>query len=142
MRQGEAVGDVDARVVGGQRERSGVDHEPGCRVDRRLGFEGLAAAELRRPEVEGPYSRQYAKGELRAEISSMMSGDRLQIGHDPARERDPDRDSEREPQRPRERGVEGTREADRDAAPPPPLPDPDRGGQYRRFQRAWSGPGR
>ena len=130
--------------------------------------------------VEGPYSKQYAKEGLRAEISSMMSGDRLQIGHDPARSasyvnhwvkalradpreiyraaqdaqqisdyvlgrtraRDPDRDSEREPQRPREPDLEKTREASRAAAPPPPLLEPDRGGQYRLFQRAWSGPGR
>ena len=130
--------------------------------------------------VEGPYSKQYAKEELRAEISSMMSGDRLQLGHDPARsasyvnhwvkalrddpreiyraaqdaqeisdyvlgrarERDPDRDSERQPQRPRQPGLEETRAVGRDAAVPPPLPEPDRGGQYRLFQRAWSGPGR
>ena len=35
--------------------------------------------------VEGPYSKQYAREELRAEISSMMTGDRLNLGHDPAR---------------------------------------------------------
>ena len=130
--------------------------------------------------MEGPYSRQYAKEELRAEINSMMSGDRLQLGHDPARsasyvnhwvkalrddpreiyraaqdaqeisdyvlgrarERDPDRDSERQPQRPRQPGLEETRALGRDATVPPPFPEPDRGGQYRLLQRAWSGPGR
>ncbi len=45
----------------------------------------LNRATLLKGIVEGPYSQQYAQEELRAEISSMMSGDRLQIGHDPAR---------------------------------------------------------
>ena len=34
---------------------------------------------------DGFGSRNYAREELRAEISSMMTGDRLNIGHDPAR---------------------------------------------------------
>ncbi len=34
---------------------------------------------------EGSESRAYAREELRAEISSMMTGDRLDIGHDPSR---------------------------------------------------------
>ena len=59
-----------------------------------------------------------------------------------ARERDPDRDCERQTQRPRQAGLEKTRAAGRDATVPLPLPDPDRGEQYRLFQRAWSGPGR
>ena len=46
------------------------------------------------------------------------------------------------PDRPRQPGLEETRAPSRDAAPPPPLPEPDRGGQYRLFQRSWSGPGR
>ena len=99
------------------------------RLNRVILLEGI---------VEGPYSRRYAQKELRAEISSMMSVDRLQIGYDPAREGDPDR--EREPQRPRLPGIEETREAGRDTASPPPLPEPDRGERYRLFQRAWSGP--
>ena len=35
--------------------------------------------------VEGPDSKQYAREELRAEISSMMTGDQLNLGHDPSR---------------------------------------------------------
>ena len=34
---------------------------------------------------EGFASPHYAREELRAEISSMMTGDRLRIGHDPSR---------------------------------------------------------
>ena len=34
---------------------------------------------------EGARSPQYAREELRAEISSMIPGDRLQLGHDPSR---------------------------------------------------------
>lgn len=34
---------------------------------------------------EGSQSKDYAREELRAEISSMMTGDRLDIGHDPSR---------------------------------------------------------
>ena len=34
---------------------------------------------------EGFASPQYAREELRAEISSMMTGDRLRLGHDPSR---------------------------------------------------------
>ena len=45
----------------------------------------LNRATLQEGIVEGPYSKQYAREELRAEISSMMTGDRLDLGHDPAR---------------------------------------------------------
>ncbi len=45
----------------------------------------LNRATLREGIVEGPYSKQYAREELRAEISSMMTGDRLSLGHDPSR---------------------------------------------------------
>ena len=45
----------------------------------------LNRATLQEGIVEGPYSKQYAREELRAEISSMMTGDRLNLGHDPAR---------------------------------------------------------
>ena len=34
---------------------------------------------------EGCASADYAREELRAEISSMITGDRLQLGHDPSR---------------------------------------------------------
>ena len=34
---------------------------------------------------DGPKSPQYAREELRAEISAMMTGDRLNLGHDPSR---------------------------------------------------------
>ena len=44
----------------------------------------LNRATLQEGIVEGPYSKQYAREELRAEISSMMTGDRLNLGHDPA----------------------------------------------------------
>ena len=50
LRQGEAVGDVDPEVVGGQRERPGVDHHAGRGVQRRLGLEGHPAPQLGRPE--------------------------------------------------------------------------------------------
>ena len=40
---------------------------------------------LMRGMDQGLRSREYAKEELRAEISSMMTGDRLRIGHDPSR---------------------------------------------------------
>ena len=46
------------------------------RLNRATLIEGIA---------EGPYSKHYAQEELRAEISSMMSGDRLALGHDPSR---------------------------------------------------------
>ena len=45
----------------------------------------LDRATLQEGIVEGPYSKQYAREELRAEISSMMTGERLQTGHDPGR---------------------------------------------------------
>ena len=45
----------------------------------------LNRATLQEGIVEGPDSKQYAREELRAEISSMMTGDRLNLGHDPAR---------------------------------------------------------
>ncbi len=45
----------------------------------------LNRATLQEGIVEGPYSKQYAREELRAEISSMMTGDRLNLGYDPAR---------------------------------------------------------
>ena len=45
----------------------------------------LNRATLQEGIVEGPYSKQYAREELRAEISSMMTGDRLNLGHDPSR---------------------------------------------------------
>ena len=35
--------------------------------------------------MEGPYSKHYAREELRAEISSMITGNRLELGHDPSR---------------------------------------------------------
>ena len=46
------------------------------RLNRETLLKGIA---------EGPYSQQYAQEELRAEISSMMSGDRIALGHDPSR---------------------------------------------------------
>ncbi|MCY4593225.1 MAG: zincin-like metallopeptidase domain-containing protein [Bryobacterales bacterium] len=49
---------------------------PADRLNRETLLKGIA---------EGPYSQQYAQEELRAEISSMMSGDRLALGHDPSR---------------------------------------------------------
>lgn len=45
----------------------------------------LNRATLQEGIVEGPDSKQYAREELRAEISSMMTGDRLNLGHDPSR---------------------------------------------------------
>ena len=45
----------------------------------------LNRATLQEGIAEGPYSKQYAREELRAEISSMMTGDRLELGHDPVR---------------------------------------------------------
>ena len=45
----------------------------------------LNRATLQEGIMEGPYSKQYAREELRAEISSMMTGDRLNLGHDPTR---------------------------------------------------------
>ena len=45
----------------------------------------LNRATLQEGIAEGPYSKQYAREELRAEISSMMTGDRLNLGHDPSR---------------------------------------------------------
>ena len=50
LRQGEAVRDADVKVVGGEGEGPGVDHQPGRRVDRGLGVAGPAAPQLRRPE--------------------------------------------------------------------------------------------
>ena len=45
----------------------------------------LNRATLQEGIVEGPDSKQYAREELRAEIGSMMTGDRLNLGHDPER---------------------------------------------------------
>ena len=45
----------------------------------------LNRATLQEGIVEGPHAKHYAREELRAEISSMMTGDRLNLGHDPAR---------------------------------------------------------
>lgn len=45
----------------------------------------LNRATLQEGIVEGPDSKQYAREELRAEISSMMTGDQLNLGHDPSR---------------------------------------------------------
>ena len=45
----------------------------------------LNRATLRQGTEEGFHSAAYAREELRAEISSMMTGDRLGIGHDPGR---------------------------------------------------------
>ena len=119
--------------------------------------------------VEGPDSQQYAREELRAEISSMMTGDRLDLGHDPARSasyvghwikalRDDPReiyrasrdaqaisdyvlafDRQREAERP-------AAPADRPAAPVvpmpphPPIQEPASGEQYRLFQRGRPAP--
>ena len=47
--------------------------------------ERLNRATLTEGVREGCASPQYAREELRAEISSMMTGDRLQLGHDPSR---------------------------------------------------------
>ena len=49
----------------------------------------LNRATLQEGIAEGPYSKQYAREELRAEISSMMTGDRLDLGHDPAKALEP-----------------------------------------------------
>ena len=46
------------------------------RLDRRTLVQGIE---------HGYSSHAYAREELRAEISSMMTGDRLDIGHDPSR---------------------------------------------------------
>ncbi len=47
--------------------------------------ERLNRSTLTKGIEDGFRSRDYAREELRAEISSMMTGDRLQIGHDPSR---------------------------------------------------------
>ena len=120
---------------------------------------------------EGFPSPQYAREELRAEISSMMTGDRLRIGHDPSRHAayvgswiqalrdDPreiyrasqdaqvitdyvlDRAREKGPRHDTEPAVERGREATREK--PPPLRSlPGQPGFRRPFQRGVEGPSR
>ena len=112
---------------------------------------------------EGCASPTYAREELRAEISSMITGERLELGHDPNRcaayvghwiqalKDDPreiyraakdaqdisdwvlERARERDPER---TAVTPPAPQNEPEPPPPPLPpEPDRGEQYRMFQR-------
>ena len=119
---------------------------------------------------DGPASQEYAREELRAEIASMMSADRLGLARQPdrhaayvefwiqrlkedprevyraakdaqqisdyvlefGRERDPAREAGGLPPRARERD----RPTEPERLPPPALPDPGSGGQYRMFHRS------
>ena len=116
---------------------------------------------------DGCSSPDYAREELRAEISSMMTGDQLRLGHDPSRHAayvgfwvkalkdDPreiyrasqdaqlmsdyilDRGREKGPERESEPATERNRSAQR------PIPaEPDRPGQLRLFQREVAMPSR
>ena len=120
---------------------------------------------------EGFASPHYAREELRAEISSMMTGDRLRIGHDPSRHAayvgswiealkdDPreiyrasqdaqlmsdyvlDRTREKGPKREAEPAVGRDLDTRRDT-PEPFRPRPERPGFRRPFQREVAGPSR
>ena len=67
---------VVASVLPDSTSRTGALDEPS---------EPANGTTLLRGIEEGLYSQQYGRDELGAEISSVMIGDRLQIGHDPAR---------------------------------------------------------
>ena len=122
------------------------------RLDRRTLVQGIE---------HGYSSHAYAREELRAEISSMMTGDRLDIGHDPSwhasyedswiqRLREDPRDLYRAArdaqgmsdyllERAREKAPEqepaAREEPDRAAgALPPKPPEPEPRGQYRLFR--------
>ena len=120
---------------------------------------------------EGCSSLQYAREELRAEISSMITGDRLQLGHDPSRHAayvgywvqalkdDPreiyrasqdaqvmsdyllDRTREKGPQRKADPAVERKREAAREQ-PLTVRPLPEQPGLRRHFPMEVEGPSR
>ena len=120
---------------------------------------------------EGFASPHYAREELRAEISSMMTGDRLQLGHDPSRHaayvgswiqalRDDPREiyrasqdaqvmsdyvlarsREKGPQHDTEPAVKREREAAREM-PAPVRPLPGQPGFRRPFHRQVEGPSR
>ena len=89
--QGRASFDIDGdRVVMPHKER--FDSAPAYyqTVLHELGHwtghsSRLNRATLREGCLQGYGSKPYAREELRAEISSMMTGDRLQLGHDPGR---------------------------------------------------------
>ena len=131
----------------------------------------LNRATLMQGIEEGFASSHYAREELRAEISSMMTGDRLRIGHDPTRHAayvgswiqalrdDPreiyrasqdaqvmsdyvlDRSREKGPQHDTEAAVERGREAARDK-PAPVRSLPELPGSRRHFPREVEGPSR
>ena len=131
----------------------------------------LNRATLMQGIEEGFASPHYAREELRAEISSMMTGDRLRLGHDPSRHAayvgswiqalkdDPrevyrasqdaqvmsdyvlDRAREKGPQRQADSAVERGRDAAREK-PPPVRPLPEQPGFRRHFHREVAGPGR
>ena len=131
----------------------------------------LNRATLMQGIEEGFASPHYAREELRAEISSMMTGDRLRIGHDPSRHAayvgswiealrdDPrevyrasqdaqvmsdyvlDRAREKRPQHKADSAVEREREAAREK-PAPVRTLPEQPGFLRHFHREVQGPSR
>ena len=119
----------------------------------------LNRACLRQGMEEGFHSEAYAREELRAEISSLMTGDRLGVGHDPGRhasyvgnwikalKEDPrevyraSRDAQEMSDYllERARGPERPAAQPAKAAPPTPAAAPPGEGQMRLFQEAARG---
>ncbi len=123
----------------------------------------LNRRELLRGMEYGSLSPEYAREELRAEISSLITGNRLGLGHNPDRHaayveswakalREDPREiyrAARDAQAISDWVLERVRERDPEraaASPPPPpqrpLPPPEPGEQYRLFQREAHAPAR